>query len=73
MYYQLVRSQMIAKIIERSLYPASWKVLFGKRKYFTWIGADSVSSFDGPTMLQLMVMTINPSNCDGILDLKSDI
>jgi len=72
-YYRWVLYRIIAKRIESSLSPSSWKVLFGKRKHFTWIGVDGVSSFDGPRMLKLIIMTINPSTRVGILDLKSDI
>ena len=33
--YRQVRSRITAKIIEISLSPTLWKVLFGKRKHFT--------------------------------------
>ena len=64
---------MIAKRIEASLTSVSWKVLFGKRKHFTWVGTNGVASYNGPTMLQLIISTINPSTRVGISDLKSSI
>ena len=73
MYYQQVRSWIITKRIESSLSPASWKVLFGKIKHFNWIGVDSVSLYDGPVILQLIVMTTNSSTRVGISNLKSII
>ena len=73
MFFRQVRSKMIAKRIEASLTSVSWKVLFGKRKHFTWVGTNGVASYDGPTMLQLIISTINPSTRVGISDLKSSI
>ena len=69
-FFRQIRSKMIAKRIESSLSSASWKVLFGKRKYFTWMGSNGIASYDGPTMLQIIISTVNPSTRVGISDLK---
>ena len=73
MFFGRVRSKMIDKRIESSLSSASWNVLFGKRKYFTWMGSNGVASYDGPTMFQLIIFTVNPSTRVGISDLKVSI
>jgi len=73
MFFRQVRSKMIAKRIESSLSSASWKVLFGKRKHFTWMGSNGIASYDGPTMLQIIISTVNPSTRVGISDLKVSI
>ena len=73
MSFRRVWSRMIAKHVESSLTSASWKVLFGKRQHFNWMGTNGVASYDGPTMLQLIISTINPSTRVGISDLKTSI
>ena len=70
MFFGRVRSKMIDKRIESSLSSASWNVLFGKRKYFTWTSSNGVASYDGPTMFQLIIFSVNPSTRVGISDLK---
>ena len=73
MFFWRVRSKMIAKRIEISLTSALCKVMLGKRKHFTWMGGNDVVSYNGPTMLQLIVSTVNPSTCVGIYNLKTSI
>ena len=62
---------MIAKCIKNSLYSASFKTLFSKRKHFTWTNVSSTASYDGPTILHLLISSVNPSTRVGVSDLKS--
>ena len=73
MFFRRVWSKMIAKRIDSSLSSASWKVLFGKCKNFTWTGSNGDASYDGPMMLQIIISTVNPSTRVGISDLKVSI
>ena len=73
MFFCRVRSKMIAKRTKSSLSSASWKVLFGKRKHYTWAGSNGVASYNSPKMLQLIISTINSSTRVGISDLKVSI
>ena len=70
-FFRRVRSKMIAKRIENSISTVSWKTLFSKRKHFTWTHTNGNASYDGPTMLQILVSGINPSTRVGVSDLKS--
>ena len=72
-FYRRVRSKMIAKRIENSLTPASWKTLFSKRKLFTWTSTAGNAGYDGPTMLHILIAGVNPSTRVGVSDLKSII
>ena len=72
-FYRRVRSKMIAKRIENSLTPASWKTLFSKRKHFTWTSTAGNAGYDGPTMLHILIAGVNPSTRVGVSDLKSII
>ena len=72
-FFRRVRSKMIAKRIENSITAASWKTLFSKRKHFTWTSAAGNAGYDGPTMLHILVASVNPSTRVGVSDLKSII
>ena len=64
---------MIAKRIQNSLTATSWTTLFNKRRHYTWTDANGNVSYDGPTMLFLIVSSINPSTRVGVSDLKSNL
>lgn len=71
MFFWQVCSKMIARHIKSSLTPASWEVILGKRKHFTWMGSNGDAFYDRTTMLQLIISRVNPSTCVGISNLKS--
>ena len=73
MFYRQSRSRMIAKRIQNSLTSASWKVLFSKRKHYSWRAPNGTVSYDGPTMLYLIVSSVNPSTRVGVSDLKTNL
>ena len=73
MFYRRTRTRMIAKRIQNSLTSTSWSTLFSKRKHYAWKGADGTVSYDGTTMLFLIVSGINPSTRVGVSDLKSNL
>ena len=61
MFYRRSWSRMIAKRIQNSLTATSWTTLFAKQKDYTWTAANGNVSYNGPTMLFLIVSSINPS------------
>ena len=65
------RSRMITNRIQNSLTLAPWDTLFSKRKHFTWTAGNGSVSYDGPTMLFMLVSSINPSTRVGVSDLKT--
>ena len=73
MFYRRSRSRMIAKRLQNSLTATSWTTLFSKRKHFTWTAANGTVSYDGPTMLFIIVSGINPSTRVGVSDLKTNL
>ena len=73
MFFRQTRSRMIAKRIKKSLTKSAWNTLFSKRKHFSWESANGTISYDGPTMLQILVSSINPTTRVGISDLKTNL
>ena len=71
MIYCCVCAKMIAKRIENSMTMSSWKTLFSKRKTFTRMDTNGTASYDGPTMLQILVSGVNPLTRLGVSDLKT--
>ena len=66
-FYRLIESAMISKQIKGSLDKASFKTLLVKKKYFTWTEpVTGAQEFNRPTILQLIVNSINPKNCVGV-------
>jgi hypothetical protein len=66
-----VKSEMIAKRIENSIAPSSWKTLMLRKKDFTWINTTTGEvHFDGATLLFILFLTINPSTRVGVSGLK---
>ena len=61
---------MIAKRIPNSRASASWKVLFSKRKHFSWQSTQGTVSYDGTTMLYLIISAVKPSTRVGVSDLR---
>ena len=72
-FYRHVQSKMIAKRIDNSLTTASWKTLFSKRKHFTWLHPNNTSSYDGPTMFQILITGVNISTQVRVSNLKTVI
>ena len=61
---------MITKRIENSLSIFSWKTLISN---FTWVNSDGKVSYDGPTILQILISSFNPSTRVGVSDLNLGI
>ena len=61
LFFRRVCSKMIAKRIENSISTISRETLFSKRKHFTWTHTNGNTSYDGPTILQILVSSVNPS------------
>ena len=73
-FYCQIKSAMISKQIEGSLDESSFKTIFAKKKELIWTDPiTGAQEFDGPTMLQLTVNSINPTTCVGVSDCKIDI
>ena len=73
-FYRRVRSNMVAKRIENSIKTYFWKNQFSNRKYLgTWVNLDDTASYDGPTILQILISNTNPSTRVGVRDLKTSI
>jgi hypothetical protein len=70
-FYLRVKSEMIAKRVENSITPSSWKTLMLRKKDFTWINTTTGEvHFDGATLLFILFSTINPSTRVGVSGLK---
>ena len=72
-FYLHTRTRMVAKRIQNSLTLTSWTTLLLKRKCYTQWGADGTVSYDGSTMLFIIVLGINTSTRVGVSDLKSNL
>ena len=72
-FYRLVRLKIIAKRIKNSLTTSSWQTLFSKRKHFTWAKSDDTAIYDGPTILRILISSVNPSTRVDVSDLKTSI
>ena len=65
---------MVAKRIENSIKTYFWKNQFSNRKYLgTWVNLDDTASYDGPTILQILISSFNPSTRVGVSDLNLGI
>lgn len=73
LYFLQVRSRMIAKRIEGSITPASWNSLLQKSKDFAWMRSNGNIEYDGPTMLKIIIATINPTTRVGVSDVTLEI
>ena len=72
-FYARVRMNMIGERIWNSLNQVSQTNLHVHSKKYTWKDSDGAQLYDGPTMLQILVQTINPSTMVGISTLKDKI
>ena len=64
---------MISKRIEGSLDEALFKTLLILKKCMWTNSVTGVQEFDGPTMLQLIVSSINPTTCVDVSTHKIEI
>ena len=72
-FYARVRMNMIGTRIWNSLNSAAQTSLQPNLKKFIWKQTTGEQMYDGPTMLQLIVETINPSTMVGVTTLKDKI
>ena len=62
---------MIAKRIEGIFDEGSIKTLFNKKKEFTWTDpVDGSDEIDGPTLVQIIIASVNSTTHVGVSDLK---
>ena len=72
-FYDRVRSDMIAKAIEGHITKQSMKKLRLENRFYEWKGADGTVRNDGPTMLYLLLKSVNPATRIGLSNLKEEI
>ena len=73
-FYRRIQATMIAKRIEGLFDQAPINTFFNKKRDFTWTDtATGIEELDGPTMLQIIVQGINPTNRVGVSDYKMEI
>ena len=73
-FFERMRSEMIAERIEGVISTESLKSLMLRKKEFTWTNSvDGHASHDGPTMLKILVQSINPTTRVGVSDYKDRI
>ena len=73
-FYKRMRSRMISARIEGVISAESHKSLMLRKKDFTWTSAtDGHPIHDGPTMLKILVQSINPTTRVGVSDYKERI
>ena len=59
-FHRRVRATMIAKRLQGTITAASWNALTNQKKQFQWMNAIGEYENDGPTMLFLLIKSINP-------------
>ena len=74
-FYRRVRSQMIAERLMGSISSVTQKLLMAKRDLFRWKDATGSNDFemDGPTILYILMESVNPSTRVGVSDMKETI
>ena len=72
-FYKIVKMNMIGERIWNSLTTTAQTALQSHKKKFMWTQPTGEQFYDGPTMLQILVETVNPSHMVGILTLKEQI
>ena len=73
-YYKQNRSVMIANRIKGVISTDSYKDLMLRKEEFTWTSPnDGHPLHDGPTMLKLLVTTVNPTTRVGVTSYKNKI
>ena len=72
-FYLRVRSKMIAKRLQNSIDDASWKSLLQKQTDFAWLNQKGNYDYDGPTMLKILLSTVNPATRVGVKELRKAI
>ncbi len=73
-FYERTRSTMIAKRILGSISTSSKKTLFTKKKDFAWMDdATGEYNYDGPTILHILMSSVNPNTRVGVTGLKEKI
>ena len=61
LFYERVRRTMIAKAILGMLKPAAVVTIMHKKKLFRWTDTDGDTHDDGPTLLKLIFLEVNPA------------
>ena len=72
-FFLRVRSKMIAKRLQNSIDAASWKSLLQKQDDFAWLNQKGNYDYDGPTMLKILLSTVNPATRVGVKELRKTI
>lgn len=73
-FYERTRSTMIAKRILGSISTSSRKTLFTMKKDFSWLdGTTGEYNYDGPTILHILMASVNPNTRVGVSGLKEKI
>jgi len=73
-FYARTRSTMIAKRVLGSISTATKKTLFTKKKDFAWLdGTTGEYNYDGPTILYILMATVNLNTRVGVTGLKEKI
>jgi len=74
-FYKRVRSRMIADRLLGTISTSTRKTLFTKKNHFTWLDNDNTGNniYDGPSILFLLMESVNPNTRVGVSDLKAKI
>ena len=72
-FFRRVRSRMIAKRLQGIISSDSWASLLQYEHEFSWESQNGDQEFDGPTMLKLLITSVNPSTRVGVDDIKKEI
>ena len=65
-FYDRVHSHVVAEWLKNTLDDASYATLLLKKKHFCFTDANGAQSFDGPTMLKLVLTKLDPSVVVGV-------
>ena len=64
---------MVAKTIFGMLKPSAYQTMMLKKDEFSWTTVDVIVKYDGPTILKLIFLEVNPSTKISLQDYKSVI
>ena len=73
LFYEQIRRTMVAKTIFGMLKPSAYQTIMLKKDEFSWTTVDGIIKYDGPTILKLIFLEINPSTKISLQDYKSVI
>ena len=73
LFFKRVKSEMISKYLEGCLSKSALKQLSLRKDEYTWTDSSRENIVDGPTMLKVVVDTVNPSTRVGVGNLMEEI